>query len=116
MIVHPWTSQKHPDAREQETFFGEKMYSTICGLVSGALNKRLLTVLVTLVIVAAGIFAWTRLSIEAYPELSDPQVRLITLYAGKGAEEVEKLVTVPLEKALYGIPGQTSIRSLSVYG
>lgn len=92
------------------------MYSTICGLVSGALNKRLLTVLVTLVIVAAGIFAWTRLSIEAYPELSDPQVRLITLYAGKGAEEVEKLVTVPLEKALYGIPGQTSIRSLSVYG
>lgn len=60
--------------------------------------------------------AFKLLPIEAYPELANPQVRVITLYPGKGPEEIERLVTVPLEKEMNGIPGQISLRSISLYG
>ena len=92
------------------------MYSLINSLVIGAIRARYVTLIAALVIVLAGAIAWHRLPLEAYPELSNPQVRIISLYPGKGAEEVEKLVTIPLEKELYGIPKETALRSLSLYG
>jgi heavy metal efflux system protein len=90
--------------------------SVINHLVTGALKARFLTLLVTLLVVVAGSFAWRVLPLEAYPELANPQVRVITLFAGRGPEEVEKLVSIPLEKELNGIPGEISLRSISVYG
>lgn len=75
-----------------------------------------MTLAAAVLITIAGIFAWRVLPIEAYPELANPQVRVITLVPGKGAEEVERLVTVPLEKEMNGIPGQLTLRSLSLYG
>lgn len=81
-----------------------------------ALAAPLLTMLAAACLVVAGLFAWKSLPIEAYPELSNPQVRIISLVPGKGPEEVEGLVTIPLEKELYGIPGQTALRSLSLFG
>ncbi|MCA9800433.1 MAG: efflux RND transporter permease subunit, partial [Cyanobacteria bacterium HKST-UBA02] len=87
------------------------MYSLINSLVIGAIRARYVTLIAALVIVLAGAIAWHRLPLEAYPELSNPQVRIISLYPGKGAEEVEKLVTIPLEKELYGIPKETALRS-----
>lgn len=91
------------------------MYHLIDKLVNGALKGRYLTLVATAIILLAGVVAWQRLPLEAYPELSNPQVRIITLYPGKGPEEVEKLVTIPLEKELYGIPAETNLRSLSLY-
>ncbi len=91
------------------------MYHLIDKLVNGALKGRYLTLVATAIILIAGIVAWKRLPLEAYPELSNPQVRIITLFPGKGPEEVEKLVTIPLEKELYGIPAETDLRSLSLY-
>lgn len=92
------------------------MYNLINRLVTGAIRARYVTLIAAMVIVLAGAIAWHRLPLEAYPELSNPQVRIISLYPGKGAEEVEKLVTIPLEKELYGIPKETALRSLSLYG
>ncbi|MGD9679702.1 MAG: efflux RND transporter permease subunit [Candidatus Obscuribacterales bacterium] len=92
------------------------MYNLINSLVNGAIRARYVTLIAALVIILAGLIAWTRLPLEAYPELSNPQVRIISLYPGKGAEEAEKLVTIPLEKELYGIPRETALRSLSLYG
>lgn len=92
------------------------MNSAINHLVNGALKARFLTLLATLMVIIAGVFAWRVLPLEAYPELANPQVRVITLYAGRGPEEVEKLVSVPLEKELNGIPGEIALRSISVYG
>ena len=92
------------------------MQGVINHFINSALKARYLTLIATLVVVIAGIIGWKILPIEAYPELANPQVRVITLYPGKGAEEVEKLVTIPLEKELNGIPGQTALRSISVYG
>ncbi|AGY56605.1 efflux RND transporter permease subunit [Gloeobacter kilaueensis] len=92
------------------------MKSPIDQLIAGALRSRYLTLAIAAAVLAIGVVAWRLLPLEAYPELADPQVRVITLYPGKGAEEVERLVTVPLEKELNGIPNQTALRSISLYG
>lgn len=92
------------------------MYGLIDKFINAALKGRYLTLLAAVFLCIAGAFAIKFLPIEAYPELANPQVRVITLVPGKGAEEVERLVTVPLEKELNGIPGQTALRSLSLYG
>ncbi len=85
-------------------------------LIDRALRARYITLAVALAVLVLGFIAWKLLPLEAYPELADPQVRVITLYPGKGAEEVERLVTVPLEKEINGIPNQTALRSISLYG
>ncbi|PZM85267.1 MAG: hypothetical protein DKT66_03535 [Candidatus Melainabacteria bacterium] len=92
------------------------MNSWIDKLINSALKGRYLTLVATILVIIAGLVAVKMLPLEAYPELTNPQVRVITLYPGKGAEEMERIVTVPLEKELNGIPGQTSLRSLSLYG
>ncbi|MDX2107018.1 MAG: CusA/CzcA family heavy metal efflux RND transporter [Candidatus Melainabacteria bacterium] len=92
------------------------MHYAINWLVEHSLKGRFMTLIITGVIVALGVLAWKKLPLEAYPELSNPQVRIITLYPGKGGEEVEKLVTIPMEKELLGIPRQIRLRSLSLYG
>ncbi|MCC7528791.1 MAG: efflux RND transporter permease subunit [Candidatus Melainabacteria bacterium] len=92
------------------------MNSWIDKLINSALKGRYLTLAATVLVVIAGLVAVKMLPLEAYPELTNPQVRVITLYPGKGPEEVERIITVPLEKELNGIPGQTSLRSLSLYG
>lgn len=95
---------------------GQKKPSKLTSMVESLLKNRTLILLGTALLILFGLLAWHFLPIEAYPELADPQVRIITLYPGKGAEEVERLVTVPLEKELQGIPGQTALRSISLYG
>ncbi len=92
------------------------MQQIINAFIDAALKGRYLTLFASLVVLLAGIAAWKLLPIEAYPELANPQVRVITLTPGKGPEEVEKLITVPLEKEMNGIPGQIALRSLSLYG
>jgi cobalt-zinc-cadmium resistance protein CzcA len=92
------------------------MHKLIDNFITSALRGRYLTLAATVLAIIAGLVAWKFLPLEAYPELANPQVRVITLFPGKGAEEVERLVTVPLEKELNGIPGQTALRSLSLYG
>jgi heavy metal efflux system protein len=81
-----------------------------------ALGKRVVVLVLALMTAVAGTVAWRFLPLEAYPELSDPLVRVITLYPGKGTEEVERAVTIPLEKELNGIPNLMALRSISLYG
>jgi cobalt-zinc-cadmium resistance protein CzcA len=69
-----------------------------------------------LLLVGCGYWAFRTLETEAYPEFTAPKVRVITLMPGKGAEEVERLITVPLEKELNGIPGEITLRSTSIFG
>lgn len=92
------------------------MEQLISKVVTAALKARLVVLIGSVVLIIAGVSAMRTLPIEAYPELANPQVRVITLYPGKGPEEVERLVTIPLEKELNGIPGQTALRSISLYG
>lgn len=92
------------------------MSKPIDSFIQGAIKGRYLTLFGCVVLILAGIVAFKLLPIEAYPELANPQVRVITLFPGKGPEEIERLITVPLEKEMNGIPGQISLRSISLYG
>ncbi len=81
-----------------------------------ALGQRLMTVLVGILLVASGIWAFTQLSIEAYPDISDTQVVVITLYPGHAAEEIEQQVSVPIERALNSVPQVIARRSRTIFG
>ncbi len=69
-----------------------------------------------LILVACGVVAYQHLPLEAYPDVANMQVRVITQVPGKAAEEVEKLVTIPIEKELNGIPHSDPPRSISIFG
>ena len=66
--------------------------------------------------VGLGIWSLTRLPVDAYPDLSPPMVEVITQWPGRATEEVERLITVPVEIGMYGIPQLRVVRSISLYG
>ena len=90
--------------------------SIINRIVASSLRQRFLVVLMTLLLVGAGIWSMTRLPVDAYPDLSPPRVEIITQWPDHAAEEVERLITVPLEVEMNGIPRMTVARSISLYG
>jgi cobalt-zinc-cadmium resistance protein CzcA len=85
-------------------------------LVAFALNQRFITLALALVLTVAGIVSYHRLPIEAYPDVGDVKVEVITLWPGHAAEEVERLITVPLENELNGIADVTFLRSDTLFG
>ncbi|NUO72530.1 MAG: efflux RND transporter permease subunit [Frateuria sp.] len=85
-------------------------------LVGASLGQRLLILLLTLALVGAGVRAWQRLPVDAYPDLSPPAVDIVTQWPGHTAEEVERLITVPVERGMTGIPKTANTRSVSLYG
>ncbi len=90
--------------------------SIVNRLVASSLRQRLLVVLMTLVLLGAGIRSLNRLPVDAYPDLSPPRVEVITQWPGHTAEEVERLITVPVERGMNGIPRLVTLRSISLYG
>src|SRR5580765_4484170 len=85
-------------------------------LVSFALAQRFI-VLVTMACLAVwGIVSFQNLPIDAYPDLSPPRVQIVTQWPGHAAEEVERLITIPLEVEMNGIPKLDALRSISIYG
>ena len=85
-------------------------------LVTGALRMPAIVLALTLALVAAGVYAYGQLDVEAYPNPVPPLVEVITQPNGSGAEEVERQYTVPLEIGLSGMPGLSEIRSQSLFG
>ncbi|HEX3108514.1 MAG TPA: efflux RND transporter permease subunit, partial [Thermoanaerobaculia bacterium] len=90
--------------------------SIINRIVAGSLRQRFLIVFFALLLTFGGAYSFKRLPVDAYPDLSPPQVEIITQWEGHAAEEVERLITVPMETEMNGIPNQTVIRSISLYG
>ena len=84
-------------------------------LVAFALSQRPLILLATVALVGAGVWAVTALPIDAYPDISSTQVKIIMKAPGMTPEEVETRITAPIEQELLGIPGQTILRSKSKY-
>jgi cobalt-zinc-cadmium resistance protein CzcA len=85
-------------------------------IVASSLRQRLLILLMTLVLIVAGVHSLVRLPVDAYPDLSPPLVEIISQWPGHAAEEVERLMTVPTEREMNGLPGLVTIRSISLYG
>jgi len=88
----------------------------IKGLVSFAVNQPLFVFLLTGLFLMGGIVAFQNLPIEAFPDVTDIQVTVITLYPGYAAEDVEKQVTTPLEIALSGLPNSVRMFSHTQFG
>lgn len=88
----------------------------IPALMRLALRQQVLTVLVCLIVAGLGVWAFTELRLEAYPDLSDLQVTVITQYPGHAPEEVEQQVTIPVERALSGVPNVIGRRSRTIFG
>ncbi|MGH9442525.1 MAG: efflux RND transporter permease subunit [Thermoanaerobaculia bacterium] len=90
--------------------------SMIHRIVSSSLRQRFLVVFLALILAGIGIWSLTRLPVDAYPDLSPPMAEVITQWPGHAAEEVERLITVPVEVEMNGIPRMTALRSISLYG
>ena len=85
-------------------------------IVQFALRQRILVLVFTFGMLVWGAYSFFQLPIEAYPDVMNTQVQVITQWPGHAAEEVEKLITVPLETSLNGVPRVTSLRSRSLFG
>jgi len=84
--------------------------------VGFCLRHRLSVIVVALLLAGFGVYAWETLSVEAYPELGDVSAQVTTQMPGLAAEEVEQLITVPLERQINGTPGLFLMRSTSTFG
>jgi cobalt-zinc-cadmium resistance protein CzcA len=85
-------------------------------VVQFALRQRFLVVMFAILVVIGGVLAVERMPVDAYPDLSPPRVEIITQWAGHASEEVERLVTLPLEIEMNGVPHMEVMRSISLYG
>jgi cobalt-zinc-cadmium resistance protein CzcA len=85
-------------------------------VVQFALNQRFLILMVTGFIAVGGAVAFQRMPVDAYPDLSPPMVELVTQWPGHAAEEIERLVTLPIEVEMNGVPKMEVQRSISLYG
>jgi cobalt-zinc-cadmium resistance protein CzcA len=88
----------------------------IAKLLRFALQQRFVMIAMSLGLIALGIYSFRQLKVEAYPDISDTQAVVITLYPGHAAEEVEQQVTVPIERALNGVPSVIARRSRTIFG
>src|SRR2546425_13250086 len=85
-------------------------------VITFALHQRFITLALALLLTIGGIVSYHRLPIEAYPDVGDVKVEVITLWPGHAAEEVERLITIPLENELNGIANVTFLRSDTLFG
>ena len=83
----------------------------LTALLDFALGRRLFIIMLALALCAAGVWAFLHLKLEAYPDISDTGVVVITTYPGFAAEEVEQQVTIPIERALNNVPRVIARRS-----
>ncbi|MDH0447118.1 efflux RND transporter permease subunit [Shewanella sp. GD04112] len=84
--------------------------------IEAAIKNRLLVVLALLAVVAAGVAMLPKLNLDAFPDVTNVQVTINTAAEGLAAEEVEKLISYPVESAMYALPAVTEVRSLSRTG
>ena len=85
-------------------------------LITFALRQRVFVLLAALALAVFGWNAMTTLPIEAFPDVQDVQVQVVTQYLGQAPEEVERSVTLPIEREMSGVPRMTQLRSVSITG
>ena len=85
-------------------------------LITFALSQRVFVLVLTCALVAFGLRALDNLPIEAFPDVQDVQVQIVTQLPGIAPEEIERAVTLPIEREMSGVPRQTNLRSVSITG
>src|SRR5580698_8521246 len=85
-------------------------------IVALSLRNRVLVLVLTAALAVGGVFAFKELPIEAYPDVADTWVQIITQWPGHAAEEMEKQITVPIELTMNSVPHVIHNRSVSLFG
>jgi heavy metal efflux system protein len=85
-------------------------------LTTTALHNRAIIVVLMMVFIFCGAMAFHEIPVEAYPDVTNVTVQVLTLFPGHAAEEVERMVTIPIENVMNGIPKRVSMRSISEFG
>jgi heavy metal efflux system protein len=92
------------------------MEKIIRGIVSFSLRNRPVVIFMTIAIAVAGVFSYKTTPVEAFPDVTNTQITIITQWQGRSAEEVERFVTIPLEITLNAVQKKTSLRSTTLFG
>src|SRR5579863_8301346 len=85
-------------------------------IVQFALRQRFLVLMLAVLVTVVGTISFQRMPVDAYPDLSPPLVEVITQWPGHAAEEIERLVTFPIELQMNATPHMVYMRSISLYG
>lgn len=85
-------------------------------LINFSLTQRLAVIALTVVLIVGGFISFTALPMDSFPDVSNVQVQIITEPESMATEEVESLITIPIENVMAGVPGKTTIRSNSSFG
>lgn len=88
----------------------------IASLMDTALRLRWVVLAMLVAVAIAGVYAFNRQPVDAYPDISEQMVQVIALFPGRAPEEVEQQVTIPLENAMLGVPKVTVVRSRTIFG
>ncbi len=92
------------------------MHKFVENIIAFALRNHILILFLTAILFVAGIVCYINTPIEAYPDVTNTRVRIITQWQGRSAEEVEKFVTLPIMREMNTIPRKTDVRSTSLFG
>jgi cobalt-zinc-cadmium resistance protein CzcA len=92
------------------------MNKLIKNIISFSLKNKIFVLIATLITVIIGVISYSKTPIEAFPDVTNTQIIIITQWPGRSAEEVEKFVTVPIEIALNPTQKKTSVRSTTLFG
>jgi cobalt-zinc-cadmium resistance protein CzcA len=92
------------------------MIKFLKGIIGFSLKNRYLILFLSTLLVIVGIYTFSQMPIEAFPDVTNTEIAIITQWPGQSAEEVEKLVTIPIEIALNPVQKKVSLRSTTIFG
>ena len=92
------------------------MHKFVKNIIGFSLKNHILILFLTAILLVAGVISYINTPIEAYPDVTNTRVRVITQWSGRSAEEVEKFVTLPVMRVMNTIPRKTEVRSTSLFG
>src|SRR4051794_29936068 len=92
------------------------MDKLIKNIIAFSLKNRFFTFFTTGVLVVAGIWSYAKTPLEAFPDVTNTQIIIVTQWPGRSAEEIERFVTVPIEVAMNSVQKKSTLRSISMFG
>lgn len=92
------------------------MNNFVKGIVAFSLKNRFFIFFITAILIIAGAIAYKNTSIEAFPDVTNTQIIVVTEWNGRSAEEVERFVTMPIEIAMNSVQRKTNVRSITMFG
>jgi cobalt-zinc-cadmium resistance protein CzcA len=101
---------------KQLTLEIKKMNKLIYNIISASLKNKAVVFLMTAVLVFHGIYSYLQTPLEAFPDVTNTQIMIVTQWAGRSAEEVERFITIPIEVGMNSVQKKTSVRSISMFG